>query len=244
VILADPAADADLAASGFTTIPLLDPAAAAVLRDRWAAQDDGTAPPFDSGLVGDDAERKRRVHGLVVEALGPAVAVAVRGHRPLVGSFAVKRPSPESAMPVHQDWCVVDERRWRSISVWCALDDVTGDRGPLAFVPGSHLDAELRGSGFPAPATADGPFVEVPLRPGEAAVYFHATVHRSGPNTSPAPRVGAMLGLVPEAAPAVHLHLVDGVVEVRRAETDFYLDYAFGEAPLPASAVVLERFSR
>ena len=249
MILADPAADAELAERGFTTVPLLDGAAAAQLRAAWAAADDGSAPPFDAGLVTADRVRKQQAHDLIVGALGPAVDRALVGHRPLMGSFAVKQPHPDSAMPVHQDWCVVDERRWSSVSVWCALDDVEEHRGALAFLPGSHRLRVLRGSGLPASCdrVADLPderFVAVPLRIGEAAVYFHSTIHRSAPNRSTEPRVGAMLGLVPDTAPAVHLHHAgDGVIEVRQAGTEFYVDYAFGDATLPASATVVERFS-
>ena len=246
MILADRAADADLAAQGFTTIPLLGHAAVEELRQAWSATVRVGRPAFDAGLVGVASESKRMAHDLIVSALGAAVRAAVPGHRPLVGSFAVKRPDPDSAMPVHQDWCVVDEGRWSSISIWCALDDVGLDQGPLCFWPGSHQLTVARGSGLPDScarvAALDDGFVAVPLSAGEAAVYFHATVHRSPANRGTEPRVGAMLGLVPDEAEPVHLHLAaDGALELRRAGTGFYLEYPFGAAPLPASASLIER---
>jgi ectoine hydroxylase-related dioxygenase (phytanoyl-CoA dioxygenase family) len=143
---------------------------------------------------------------------------------------------------------VVDERRWRSWNVWCARDDVDAGSGPLWFVPGSHRLTVLRGSGIPHSCRdvvdlADARFVEIPLRAGEAVLYDHATIHRSTPNRSPRTRVAAMLGLVPDGAEPVHYHrLDDGSIEVRRADADFYLEHAFGGAPLPA-AEVLARFS-
>jgi hypothetical protein len=246
MILADPVSDSELVEQGFTVIPLLDRLDAAELRASWAARARTDRPGFDAGFVGLDSVAKRAAHDLVVGALGGPARVAVPGHRPLVGSFAVKQPGPGSAMPIHQDWCVVDEDRWSSVSVWCALDDVSPERGPLAFWPGSHRLRVLRGSGLPDPcgpvAHMEDGFVPLSLQAGEAVVYFHATIHRSAPNAGATTRVGAMLGLIPDGAEPIHFHRADdGTVEVCRAGTEFYLAYPFGEAPLPPTADLLER---
>lgn len=252
MILADPAGDEELHDRGFARIDLLSSGEVDGLGAAWrevGGGPQGPGPAFDAGLVGLAPVRKQRAHDLIVGALGSAVARAVPGHQPLIGSFAVKRAQPDSTMATHQDWTVVDERRWASVSIWTPLGDVNLDAGTLAFLPGSQRMTVLRGSGFP-PSLLPGAeppveaFVEVPLRAGEALVYFHATIHRSAPNRSDRPRVAAMLGLVPDAAPTVHYHLRDdGIVEVRRAGTEFYVEHAFGGAPLPTSASVVSRFA-
>ena len=50
----------------------------------------------------------------------------------------VKWPGQDGAMGTHQDWTFVDERRFRSVTVWCPLVDVEQRNGALELLPGSH----------------------------------------------------------------------------------------------------------
>jgi ectoine hydroxylase-related dioxygenase (phytanoyl-CoA dioxygenase family) len=137
----------------------------------------------------------------VVQAvIGPDVAIE--------NTFlVVKWPGSPFEVPWHQDG--IDRRieldPARSVSAWLALTDATVANGCLHIAPSSHQlgylpyeleddhggqrgragQAVLAESGF-----GDQGAVPVPVTAGNAVVLDVALLHRSGPNTSPSPRIG------------------------------------------------------
>ncbi|HXH20283.1 MAG TPA: phytanoyl-CoA dioxygenase family protein, partial [Chitinophagales bacterium] len=102
----------------------------------------------------------------------------------------------------HQDWNYVDERFYDSLNLWIPLQDVDEHNGCLTFLPMSHrVCYTLR----TAPAfaglfdnvmpLAEKAMVPVPLKTGEAVLFFHATLHGSVPNRSAQRRANVVLGV-------------------------------------------------
>ena len=122
--------------------------------------------------------------------------------------FNVKPPRSHVYFPPHQDatYAGLDPSE-QVLTVWVALSDPVGiNEGCLCFIPGSHRHGQLphkeqqdddtnnllsrgqRIAGEPMQYYHNKKPVE--LRSGEASVHGFFTVHSSGPNRSPYPRVG------------------------------------------------------
>lgn len=104
-----------------------------------------------------------------------------------------KAPRTGSDIPYHQDagrfWGL---DRDPELQVWTALDDAPPDAGGLGVVPGSHRDGlatPMGGLVPPAVVAARAP-VAVPIaaRAGDLVLLHNLVWHRSGRNTTDAPR--------------------------------------------------------
>lgn len=102
-----------------------------------------------------------------------------------------------TALPWHQDgglWWALD--RDPLCFVWLALTDSTRENGAVQVVRGSHLRGILSRRGHTlSPEHVDsiigsGDVVDVELKAGQAFLAHNWLVHRSGTNTTAAPRRG------------------------------------------------------
>jgi len=113
-------------------------------------------------------------------------------------SFVTKRPnSSKGSLPIHIDPWFSDNRKHRSVHVWCPMIDVNQDNGCLKVIPGSH---KLRNVPFaltmnPTPfdhlrVQLDGEFAtSLPMAAGDAVFYDGRLLHGSDENSSSQPRV-------------------------------------------------------
>ena len=121
----------------------------------------------------------------------------------------IKRPHNGVASEFHQDepyWSV--ERSTFTISAWIALGDVPVERGCMSFIPGSHLQRELRGQDLQNandlmslwPDLVYAPRVVVPLRAGGATFHQGFTAHSAAANATDEERVAMSVIWVEEHA--------------------------------------------
>ena len=206
----DPDLRRSLARDGYVVVDLLDPPGLDHLR---AVRDRHGPAPGDpqDGLFNDswstDQDYKRAVAAELEEALGGVLRRHLPAYRPLGYAHIVKWPGPGGAVVAHRDPTFADERRFRTIMLWCPLEDVDDHSGTLWVTPGSHRRTSgVRVHQSPANVVADitcrmgGPARPLQLRAGEAILYDHALIHLSGPNDSNHPRVAVASPLVPRLA--------------------------------------------
>jgi len=163
-----------------------------------------------------------RVVSAVTALIGPDIAVE--------NTFLViKRPGDQFTVPAHQDG--INDRIQldpaRSVAVWLAVSEATAASGCLEIAVGSHRGGYLPYRRAEAAAGDDrrpltlakgtsGSFTPVPLATGQACVLDVRLVHRSGPNTGSAPRIGLNIryvapgGWTLRAGPGPHLLPVAG----------------------------------
>jgi len=97
-----------------------------------------------------------------------------------------------------------------SVSFWIALDDARPDNGCMEFLPGSHrwnvpaiegpdpryaawfVDRRADESAF-----SDAGRVSLAMTAGECVMFSERLLHRSGPNTARAPRLGFAFRIAP-----------------------------------------------
>lgn len=117
-----------------------------------------------------------------------------------ISNFLVKESTPDSVVPPHQDWLLVDEEKYTSFNVWVCLDAANSQTGEMKFIPGSQrLSNSHRANGIPRyfdnfSNQLNSLFVHVSTLPGECVVFHHSIIHASDANVSGKKRLSCVLG--------------------------------------------------
>jgi ectoine hydroxylase-related dioxygenase (phytanoyl-CoA dioxygenase family) len=213
-IFHDAALDEQFARDGYLVMDLLDPATVAELRRGFAEIYQGeTEDACHRSNESRDLTYRRTLHTMITAALGPAMDALLIDHHAISTGTLVKWRGPNSQMPVHQDWTMVDETRFRSLSMWVPLCDVDVDNGALAVLPGSHrvLDGMRPNPGRP-PSLVDPiggiepiDLTSVDMSAGSCIIFDHGLLHGSPPNTLDQPRTAIVMAATPRRATLQHL---------------------------------------
>lgn len=199
---------------GFVVLDAFEPDEVASLRasfeDLYVGETTDTCHRSNESL---DLGYRRALHRLITGALDPIVRSELVDHRSFSSGTLVKWKGPNSAMPVHQDWTMVDETRYRAVSLWVPLCDVDQSNGALAVLPGSHhvLHGMRPNPGTP-PSVIDPlggvspiELQSVEMRAGQCLVFDHGVGHGSPPNSCDEPRIALVLAAAPATATLQHL---------------------------------------
>lgn len=232
-VLRDEQMDRRLHRDGFVVMPLCSAAGVAPLRSTFGEIRGWEGDGFQSDLVIEDSDLRRRSSAAIAEFLDDAVTSLFTVHQPFMRSFLCKHPGDASELYVHRDWMYVDERAGAHTYVaWVPLEDVEGANGQLRVLRGSHLfDQELRGTDLIAPWLQHEDVIEerllsVPVPAGHCVVFDNRLVHASWPNLTSRPRVVAAVGLRPRGSGLVHFRR-SGPDTAERFDVDesFFLEY-------------------
>lgn len=233
-VFIDAAFEAAYRRDGYVRVPLLDPAQVQHFRELFDSFPCECPQEFYTSLWSENEEYRRRVHDDVRENLEPLIAPVMNDYRVVLGNFAVKQASEASSVPMHQDWSFVDERQYRSLTVWCPLIDVDSVNGCLQVIPRSHRYMDNIRPNFAdgayyslfaeqEPLLRERHLLEIPMSAGEAVIYDSGLLHASNPNRSGAVRVAMVGTVVPRSAPLRHyFQTVPDEIEVFDVAEDFY----------------------
>ncbi|MEO0037582.1 MAG: hypothetical protein RIQ59_793 [Bacteroidota bacterium] len=147
------------------------------------------------------------------------------------GVFIMKGSGEESVSSLHQDFNVVDERRFTSLTIWVPLIDVDESNGCIQIVAGSHKwFNSVRSFNMPSffldfNLVADR-LTAVPLRRGDAVVFNHSVFHGSKPNYSSNYRPAASFSLISSGAIPIHYIKHEDQVFICQTDKDFYNEKA------------------
>lgn len=231
---------------GYAVIRLLDDHGCDAVRSLRSEL--GPAPgDRNEGLFNDSWSTDRSYTRRLSRGLGAIFAEPVQqrfiGHRPLIWGTSIKWPGPAGTVPAHRDPTFLDERRFRSVGLWCAIEPIGEDSGMLEVLPASHRPTEeVRIHQSPRNLCPDLPdnvqrrFRPVALEPGQAIVYDHSLIHRSGPNRSDRPRAVVMSHLVPaDATPWYAVTTGPGQASVLEVDEEFFLGSKVDELDVAAA---------
>lgn len=217
---------------GYVKIPLVGATEVAALNDLFYEVRPEAYKGFFSTIYDGDTALKKETGARIGGLLHESIQRHFHGHTPLGCSFLCKTPGQESRMPVHQDWTIVDESKYASVTVWIPLVDTDEYNGAMRVLPGSHRFSDvLRSPTLPGvfgPLSDDiyGRMKWVKAAAGEAVVFNHALLHASPPNLTQTDRPVATYGLVPAEADLHFYHRrEDGKVEKYEVPQDFFMTY-------------------
>ena len=240
----DPRLQRDLEQFGFVVVPFMTEKQlrqVRLLQDRLGAAPDDPRVAINWSFHSASASHKSEVRDTFLPLLRAELDGLLKDHEVFLTTFITKWPGPDSGFAPHQDPTLVDERRFRGITVWIPLGP-TGvfggrDNGMLHFVPGSHLfSSALRVSDVDRSPLkphqeriVSDHGVGVGTAPGEAIVFDNRTIHFSMPNLTDEPRVVLSFGVRPREARCVLLREKEDRLEMFEIHDEFYTDV------LPAS---------
>ncbi len=189
-------------------------------------------PPFNITNWTNDIENRKEVYTKVVAELLPFANAYLLNYKPVMAVYAAKKPGLNSDMKLHQDWSLVDETRFRSVSMWVALCDMDQNNGNLQVARKSHLYAGFpRGMHMPVPfenikeELQQQYLTDLPLSTGDAVIFDHRLVHCSPQNTTDKLRLAAVLALIPTEAELIHYYQYledEGAIEVLKMKEEAF----------------------
>ncbi|MEZ5002406.1 MAG: phytanoyl-CoA dioxygenase family protein [Chitinophagales bacterium] len=197
----------------------------------------------------EDIDFKKQLSQQIIEIVFPQLNSTFKEFKLLGGNFLYKLPGDESQMGIHQDWTVVDEKEYQSITVWIPLCDTNEENGAIQCIPGSHQWTEaLRAPSLPiAHSEVYSELVHhLELQPqaaGEAFIFNHALLHASPPNLSSTPRIAVTIGLVHATADLMmYYKSKDGTVDQYSMPDDMFLHFP-NIKPEPKIGKLIDNFT-
>ncbi len=216
---------------GYVVVPFLSEGEVKALRDFFFEKHPNIPDGFYSSSFNTDDAHKKSVNQKIESVLSGRVEEHFNSIKKLGSCFLNKQPGAQSEMPIHQDWTVVDEPNFDSITIWIPLQDVNKTNGAIQVIDGSHrLTKALR-----SPSLED-PFKNVqsemrkdlkllPMKAGEAFIFSQALLHASPPNLSNEPRIAVTYGLIDAQAQLMFYHHEAGKVEQYFVDESFFQQY-------------------
>jgi hypothetical protein len=232
-IMKDKNLNNQLVNEGFVTLPILNAEEVLFFKQLYSKWHTVAPEFFYKSYFSDDISYKKEVENLIIEYLVPKLDMHFYNYEALGGMFVVKPFGEKGYIPPHQDYCLVDEKKYWSLNIWCPLLDAMGENGNMQILPRSHTFMEtIRGYGTPEYYThlldeIKPHLVDVPVKAGEAIFFFHGIIHSSTPNINIAPRVCLGLSMVQKDVPFLFYQLDENGQYVYKytVDIDFYRNH-------------------
>lgn len=226
--------------NGYVVVPFLNEVQVKELRDFFFEKHPNIPDGFYSSSFNADEAHKQSVNSKIESVLNKQVQTHFNAVKKLGGCFLNKQPGAQSEMPIHQDWTVVDEPNFDSITIWIPLQDTDEKNGAIQVIDGSHrFSTALRSPSLEDPfkniqneLRADLKMLK--MKAGEAFIFSQALLHASPANMSSEPRIAVTYGLIDAEAQLMFYHKnEEGKLEQYFVEEDFFQRYntQIGERP-------------
>lgn len=226
--------------NGFVTIPFLNEDEVNVLKQNYKKEDFSSPEGFYSTSFSNNDTLKQQLESSILDIVGAKAEIHFHKHQQLGGCYLSKAPGAKGEMPLHQDWTVVDESKFDSITIWIPLIDVDEKNGALQVIPGSHrFSNALRSPLFDSPLSEIQQDLKqdlqlVKLKAGEAIIFSQALIHASPANQSEQERLAVTYGLIHKEAQLLFYYKnQEGLAEKYEVPIDFFKKYntQIGEKP-------------
>lgn len=222
---------------GYVKITLL-PQEDVVNLNEYYLQNNRRMDNYDSmyaefSVLNAELDQRRLFYEKITAIIMPKISEIMIGVKPLIANYVCKEPH-KGFVPAHQNWAVVDEENFCSVSLWCPLINVDKMNGTLGFVDGSHKHFRgPRGSYAVLPFSAVEDLIIkryinfVDVKAGEAIILDDSIIHYSGINKSDFMRLAVQLILTPVESAQYHYSFDQtgnsNKCTLYEVDSDFYL---------------------
>ncbi len=183
----------------------------------------------------EEMELKRKIHSTLDEFVTSHVGPMLTNHRLLTYFFLIKGIGNKSILRLHQDWSIVDERKYKAYNLWIPLINSTVANGTIFALPGSHeWPLNIRGAGIPPKylnhfETAKKFMKPFRVKVGQALIFNSRVLHFSPPNQTTTSRTAVINNIVPLEAEITSFHgrmeSNKTVVSEYKVPEDFFIHY-------------------
>ena len=226
----------------YFVIPFLNPDEIHELKSGLKEIREPGSDLFFMSLWTKDLSNRKQINDFISSIFSRRINQILVDYKPLIHSFAIKKPGAKSNWHIHQDDTFTDESKFDSLSLWIPLVDANETNGTISIVENSHrVFADLRCPTVEKPYRNLLPVIEknylttVPVKAGEALVFGHKLIHASGPNLSSETRTAVVGVYLPTEAPVLFYYKdfenTDGSVNELLLPDDYYLRFPLGEKP-------------
>lgn len=153
-----------------------------------------------------EKKTKEAIHQAFSSILTPYLESLLIHHRLLTYFYLVKVVGKKSVLNIHQDWSIIDERKYRAYNLWIPLVESTVENGTIYAIKGSqNFPLNIRGANIPPKFLNHFDVAKKYLKPilvkkGEALLFDSRLIHFSPPNQSSEARTAVINNIIPLAA--------------------------------------------
>lgn len=148
-------------------------------------------------------------------------------------SYLYKTKGKDSQLAPHQDWSIVDEKKFVAINIWTPLIDTNENNGTLYVLPKSQSQKHFTLRAPTIPFNFQNKIDKViknsiatNAKAGEAVILNQSLIHFSSPNLIDEVRIAITSGIKSKGAPML-FHYKNGSKDIERyiMPEDFLLDF-------------------
>jgi ectoine hydroxylase-related dioxygenase (phytanoyl-CoA dioxygenase family) len=237
--------------NGFFVLPFLNAEEIKYLNDAYNSNLFNNPEGFYSSSFSQNESVKLKLNTRINEVLGPIVSQLFNPFKTLGCCYLSKAPGEIGQMPIHQDWTVVDETKFDSITIWIPLQDVDEFNGAMQVIPGSHRFSDaLRSPLFDNPLSEIENEIRkdlqiITLKAGEALIFSQSLIHASPANQSNTNRLAVTFGLIPETADLLFYYKNPETFQAEKylVPKNFFENYNTKIGQKPSEGQLIKQFS-
>lgn len=197
------------------------------------------AQSFHVTFFDSDHDYRNQVFEKVKALFQDWVAEHLVDHRMVQGNVFLKPPGKGFVFP-HQNLTITFEDEFRSVSLWCPLQDTGPENGTLYVIPGSHQGFMYYRNtqilwplweSFMPGGKATPYLLPLNVKAGEVVVLDDALIHVTPDNLSEAPRWVLHALWLPDRAPLRYFDLEGDCIIEYAVPEDFWQHYVPGTKP-------------
>lgn len=157
-------------------------------------------------------EESLQISEAIKSILLPSLENWFENYNFFLGGFMVKEANTNSEFPLHQDWNILEETKYKSYQIWIPLELSSPYNGGIYVFPGSHMffNNNRSGSyGMPRVEREEAlePYlVDMVIPRGSALVYHNSLFHASFPNLTSKNRISVIINVYEKDAPLSYFH--------------------------------------
>ncbi len=227
-IFKDKAIQQEFDTKGFVCLPALNAEQIEEITRLYSEVKPKSNPGIYSNVQDQPKELNRKIADTIKGAFSEFIATHFQEVQIAGCSYLVKQSGEGSQSEMHQDYTLVEEDKFTSLSIWCPMCDVDENNGCLQVINGSHKwFSALRSVNIPSlylgfEEQLTRHLTPVAVKAGTAVLYAHNLFHGSKPNLSSEIRISSTISIAPKQAKLSHFFKQkDHILQVEIDE-DFY----------------------
>jgi hypothetical protein len=184
-------------------------------------------------FIDKDINYKKNAFKIFNKFFSPIICEFLYNYQLVIGNFYIK-PKGSREFEIHQNWSIVDESKFTSLTLWIPLQDTNSENGTLEVIPKSNkLSSNITCYGEPyffhefEYALKENYFKSLNLKRGQIVIFDDNLIHYSKENKSEQTRRAIQLVATPKEA-QLQIFLPDiknnDVLNVYEASIDYFLN--------------------